>query len=213
MGKIDPSKTAILIIDPQNDFLSEGGVVWDLVGKGVKETKVVEHLVELKEAAKEAGVPVFYSPHYYTDDEFRKWQHLNPIDKLMFQRKMFAKGTWGAEFHPQLLPDENTFVLSPHKGLSNFWTGDTNIQLRQRGIQTIILAGMSANLCVESHLRDAAEHGFDVIAVRDATTGPGPEATQAALTNYSFIATEVANTQDIVGRLRGSARVEIQTPA
>ncbi len=213
LGKIDPSKTAILIIDPQNDFLSEGGVVWDLVGKGVKETKVVEHLVELKEAAKEAGVPVFYSPHYYTDDEFRKWQHLNPIDKLMFQRKMFAKGTWGAEFHPQLLPDENTFVLSPHKGLSNFWTGDTNIQLRQRGIQTIILAGMSANLCVESHLRDAAEHGFDVIAVRDATTGPGPEATQAALTNYSFIATEVANTQDIVGRLRGSARVEIQTPA
>lgn len=201
-SKLNLDKTGVLIIDPQNDFLSEGGVVWDLVGKGVKETKVVEHLVQLKNAAKEAGVPVFYSPHYYTDDEFKTWKHLNPIDKLMFERKMFRKGSKGAEFHPQLQPDENTVVLAPHKGLSNFWTGDTNIQLRQRGIQTIILAGMSANLCVESHLRDAAEHGFDVIAVRDATTGAGPEATQAAYTNYGFIANEVITTDEIVKRLK-----------
>jgi nicotinamidase-related amidase len=192
-----------LIIDPQNDFLSEGGVVWDLVGKGVKETKVVEHLVQLKQTAKEAGVPVFYSPHYYTENEFKSWKHLNPIDKIMFDRRMFNKGTWGADFHPELKPDENTFVLAPHKGLSNFWTGDTNIQLRQRGIQTIVLAGMSANLCVESHLRDAVEHGFDVIAVKDATTGAGPENTQAAYTNYALIASEVATTENIVKRLKG----------
>lgn len=201
-SKLDLDKTGVLIVDPQNDFLSEGGVVWDLVGEGVKATKVVEHLVQLKNAAKEAGVPVFYSPHYYTDDEFKTWKHLNPIDKLMFERKMFRKGSKGAEFHPQLQPDENTVVLAPHKGLSNFWTGDTNIQLRQRGIQTIILAGMSANLCVESHLRDAAEHGFDVIAVKDATTGAGPEATQAAYTNYGFIANEVTTTDEIVKRLK-----------
>ena len=201
-GKIDAKKTALLIVDPQNDFLSEGGVVWDLVGKGVKETKVVENLVELKKTAKEVGVPVFYSPHYYTENEFKTWKHLNPIDKLMFDRKMFNKGTWGADFHPELQPDDNTFILAPHKGLSNFWTGDTNIQLRQRGIQTVILAGMSANLCVESHLRDAVEHGFDVIAVKDATTGAGPEATQAAYTNYGFIANEVATTSDIVKNLK-----------
>ena len=203
--QLDLERTALLIIDPQNDFLSEGGVVWDLVGKGVKETRVVEHLEELKRVAKEVGVSVFYSPHYYSDDEFRKWQHLNPIDQLMFQRKMFRRGTWGAEFHPKLVPDENTFVLAPHKGLSNFWTGDANIQLRQRGIQTIILAGMSANLCVESHLRDAAEHGFDVIVVKDATTGPGPEATQAAYTNYGFIANEVLATDDVIRRLKEAA--------
>lgn len=200
-SKIDRKNTALLIVDPQNDFLSEGGVVWDLVGKGVKETKVVENLVELKKTAKELGIPVFYSPHYYTENEFRTWKHLNPIDKLMFERKMFNKGTWGADFHPDLQPDENTFVLAPHKGLSNFWTGDTNIQLRQRGIQTIILAGMSANLCVESHLRDAVEHGFDVIAIKDATTGAGPEATQAAYTNYGFIANEVTTTSEIVKQL------------
>ncbi len=207
MEQLDPARTAVLIIDPQNDFLAEGGVVWDLVGKGVKETRVVEHLVDLRNTAREAGVPVFYSPHYYTDDEFKKWKHLNPIDRLMFDRKMFRKGTWGAEFHPQLVPDDNTFVLAPHKGLSNFWTGDTNIQLRQRGIQTIILAGMSANLCVESHLRDAAEHSFDVIVVKDATTGAGPEATQAAYINYGFIADEVVTTDEINRRLREAAKI------
>ena len=201
MVGIDTKSTAVLIIDPQNDFLSEGGAVWDLVGKGVRETKVVEHLIEITKTAKEAGMPVFYSLHYYTDDEYENWTHLNPIDKLMFDRKMFRVGTWGADFHPSLKPDENTRLLAPHKGLSNFWTGDTNIQLRQRGIQNIILAGMSANLCMESHLRDAAEHGFEVIVVRDATTGPGPEATQAAYTNYGFIASEVTTTDDIVKRL------------
>jgi nicotinamidase-related amidase len=193
---------ALLIIDPQNDFLSDRGAVWDLVGKGVKETKVVEHLVKLRVRANEVGVPVVYSPHYYTDEEYKSWSHLNPIDKLMFERKMFRKGSWGAEFHPQLQPDENTIVLSPHKGLSNWWTGDINTQLRQRNIQNIILAGMSANLCVESHLRDAVEHGFDVIVVKDATTGPGSEATQAAYTNYGFIANEVVTTDEIVRRLK-----------
>ena len=102
ISKLDLTKTTLIIVDPQNDFLSEGGVVWDLVGKGVKETQVVEHLVELKKTAKEVGIPVFYSPHYYSDEEFKNWTHLNPIDKLMFDRKMFKKGTWGAEFHPQL---------------------------------------------------------------------------------------------------------------
>jgi nicotinamidase-related amidase len=195
--KIDPKRTAILIIDPQNDVLSEGGAMWNVVAKGVKETKVVEHLVDLKKTAKEVDIPVFYSPHYYTDEEYHKWKHINPVDKTMFDLQMFHKGTWGADFHPQIQPDENTIVLAPHKTMSNFWTGDTNIQFRQRNIQTIVLAGMFANLCVESHLRDAIEHGFDVIVVKDATTGPGAEATQAAYTNYRFIANEVTTTEEI----------------
>jgi nicotinamidase-related amidase len=207
MSKLDPSRTALVIIDPQNDFLSEGGVVWDLVGDGVKNTKVVEHLTELRKAAKETGIPVFYSPHYYSDNEFATWKHLNPIDKMMFDRKMFRTPGWGAEFHPQLTPDDNTFVLASHKNLSGFWTSDISIQLRQRNIDTIILAGMAANLCVESHLRDAEENGFEVLVVKDATTGPGPEATQAAMVNYSLIANEVVTTAEITERLRQAATV------
>ena len=202
---LDLKRTALVIIDPQNDFLSEGGAVWDLVGDIVKENQVVPHLVQLRTAAKDVGIPVLYSPHYYTDNEFNSWQRLNPIDKLMFDRKMFRTGTWGAEFHPQLTLDDDTFVLSPHKALSGFWAGDISIQLRQRGIDTIILAGMSANLCVESHLRDAEENGFEVIVVKDATAGPGPEATQAAYVNYSLIANEVVTTEEIVGTLKEAA--------
>jgi nicotinamidase-related amidase len=95
---IDPKITALLSIDPQNDVLSEGGAMWNVVTKGVKETKVVEHLVELKKIAKEAGIPVFYSPRYFTDDEYNSWKFLNPLDKNMFKNKMFHKGTWGQIF-------------------------------------------------------------------------------------------------------------------
>ena len=207
MSNVDRSRTALLIIDPQNDFLSEGGVAWELVGVGVKNTKVVEHLVELRSAAKAAGVPVFYCPHYYSDNEFATWKHLNPIDKLMFDGKMFRKPGWGADFHPDLEPDESTFILSPHKRLSGFCAADITIQFRQRDIDTIILAGMSANLCVESHLRDAEENGFEVLVVKDATVGPGPEATQAAYVNFGLIANEVVTTEEITKRLREAAAV------
>jgi nicotinamidase-related amidase len=201
---LDKNRTAVLIIDPQNDFLSEKGVVWDLVGAIVEENQVVPHLVAIREAAKEAGFPVVYSPHFYNDQEYSDWKHLNPIDSLMFERKMFHSGKWGADWLPELAPDDNTFVVSPHKGLSGFWSNDIGIQLRQRNVDTIVLAGMSANLCVESHLRDAVENGFEVIVIKDATAGPGPEATQAAYVNYSLIATEVTTTDDIVDRLKAA---------
>ena len=200
--KFDPKSTALLIIDPQNDFLSEGGAVWDLVGSEVQKYNVVEKLKQLRKAANEMGISVFYSPHYYSENEYQNWKHLNFVEKVMFERKMFTKGKWGAEFHSELKPDENTIVLSPHKGLSNFVTGDINTQLRQRDIKTLIIAGMSANLCVESHVRDASEHAFDVITVKDATAGAGEDATQAAHTNFGFLSEEVVTTDEIVQRMQ-----------
>ena len=116
----------------------------------------------------------------------------------MFEIDMFHEGTWGHEFHPELKPDENTIVLSPHKGLSNFATGDINAQLRQRDIKTLIIAGMAANLCVESHVRDAAEHAFDVITVKDAVAGPGEDSTKAAQTNFEFLAEKSVTTDEVI---------------
>ena len=138
---IDLATTAILIIDPQNDFLSEGGAVWDLVGSEVQKNNVVERLRQIIQAAKRLKVPVLYSPHYYTEEEYENWKHLNFVDRVMFERKMFNKGTWEAEFHPELKPDGTTIILSPHKGLSNFPTGDINVQLRQRNIKTFDYCG------------------------------------------------------------------------
>ena len=202
--ELDLSKTAIFITDPQNDFISEGGAAWGLVGEQVVADKVVEHQVQLREAAKEVGIRVFYSPHTYTEMDYANWTSLNAIDRMMFSIDMFHEGTWGHEFHPDMIPDNNTVVMNPHKGLSNFWTGDAALQLRQYGVQTIILAGMSANLCVESHLRDAIENGFDVIVIADATAGAGPHSKKAALINYEFIAHEVTTTEDIIQRLNNA---------
>jgi nicotinamidase-related amidase len=125
----------------------------------------------------------------------------------MFERRMFDVAGKGAAIVPELAPGDNTFVLSAHKALSGFWANDINLQLRQRNIQTIVLAGMSANLCVESHLRDAAENGFDVIVVKDATAGAGEEATHAAYVNYGFIASEVATSDEVVEAL-GTLRAQ-----
>jgi len=204
--EIDLATTAMFVTDPQNDFLSEGSPAWELVGPTVIKHKVVEKEKMLQALAKKIGIPVFYSTHMYTPLDFKNWKSLNGIDKIMFEIKMFAQGTWGHEIHPDLQPDGNTIVMNPHKGLSNFWSGDAAIQLRQYGIETIILYGMSANMCVESHARDAIENGFDVIIIADATAGAGDAAYQAALVNYEFLAHEVVTTDQIVKRLENAKR-------
>jgi nicotinamidase-related amidase len=206
--EIDLSKTALFVTDPQNDFLSEKSPAWGLVGPTVIKHKVVEKEKMLKALAKELGIPLFYSIHTYTPKDFEQWptQPLNGIDKVMFNNHMFAQGTWGHEIHPDLKPDSNTIVMNPHKGLSNFWTGDAAIQLRMYGIETIIMYGMSANMCVESHARDAIEHGFELIIIADATAAAGVPAYEAAVINYEFLAHEVVTTTQIVKRLKAAKR-------
>lgn len=206
--KIDLAKTALFVTDPQNDFLSEKSPAWGLVGPTVVKHKVVEKEKKLKALGKKLGVPVFYSPHMYTKKEVEQWPKmpLNGIDKVMFDNNMFVQGTFGHEFHPELKPDSNTVVMNPHKGLSNFWTGDAALQLRMFGIETIILYGMSANMCVESHARDAIENGFELIIVADATAAAGVPAYEAALINYEFLAHEVVTTDQIIKRLEKAKR-------
>ena len=199
MSKINSSNTALLVIDPQNDFLAETGVVWDLVGEGVVKNQVVDKLSKLIAKAKESGVEVFYSPHYY-DKEFEAWKDNNPIDSLMFERKMFDCNSSGSDFHPDLTPDDSTIICAPHKNLSGFHTSDVDIQLRKRGIDTIYLCGMAANLCVESHLRDAEERGYKVIVINDATAAPGDAAYDAALINFGFIAHESITAEEALSR-------------
>jgi len=204
--EIDLATTALFVTDPQNDFLSEKSPLWEVVGPTVTKNQVVEKEKKLKALAKEIGIPVFYSTHMYTPKDFEDWKSLNGIDKIMFENKMFLEGTWGHDYHPELKPDSNTVVMNPHKGLSNFWTGDAVIQLRQYGIETIILYGMSANMCIESHARDAIENGFDLIIVADATAAAGEAAYEAALTNFEFLAHEVVTTEQIIKRLKSAKK-------
>ncbi len=173
--------TALLITDPQNDFLSETGVTWQLVGDSVKENKTIENIERLFKAAKANGFEVFISPHYYypTDHD---WKFGGTLEIVMHDIKMFDRsgalslegftgsGADWLEVYKPYINDGKTIVCSPHKvyGPEN---NDVVLQLRKRRINKVILAGMSANLCVEAHMRELLEVGFAVAVVKDATAG------------------------------------------
>ncbi|MHC4542236.1 MAG: cysteine hydrolase family protein, partial [Planctomycetota bacterium] len=178
---ISEHNTALLITDPQNDFLSETGVTWQLVGDSVKENKTIENIERLLEAAKNNGLEVFISPHYYYPTDY-SWKFGGTIEKTMHEIKMFDRsgalsldgfegsGADWLERFKAWIEDGKTIVVSPHKvyGPEN---NDLVLQLRKRNISRVILAGMSANLCVEAHLRELIEQGFEVTVVKDATAG------------------------------------------
>jgi nicotinamidase-related amidase len=208
---IDPENTALLITDPQNDFLSPEGVTWGVVGKSVTENNTVENIESLLKAAKKNGIQVFISPHYYYPTD-HGWHFEGALEVLMHNIKMFDRkdplsldgfedsgADWLALYKPHI-EDGKTVVSSPHKvyGPEN---NDLILQLRKRGIDRVVLAGMSANLCVESHLRELLEQGFEVAVVKDATAAavvPDGDGYAAALVNFRFIANDVLTTSEAV---------------
>jgi nicotinamidase-related amidase len=214
--KIHSADTALVVIDPQNDVLSENGVSWELVGASVKENNTVENLARLFQAAKENKFGVFISPHYLFPSD-QAWRFGGAVEKSMLADKEFWRpdplslegfagsgADWLDRFRP-FIEDGKTVVVSPHK----VWGPQTNdlvLQLRKTGISKIILAGMLANLCVESHLRELLEQGFEVAVVKDATAGPRHpqlgDGYQAAIINYRFLANAVLSTDEAVAAMR-----------
>jgi nicotinamidase-related amidase len=216
--QIDLETTALLVTDPQNDFLSEDGVAWGVVGESVVENNVVANLERLFRLAKDAGIATFVSPHYYYPTD-HGWHFEGALEKLMHDIHMFDRrgplvvddfAGSGADWLPRLKPyiqDGKTVVTSPHK-VYGPETNDLVLQLRKRGISKIILAGMSANLCVESHMRELIEQGFEVMVAKDATAAakvPEGDGYAAACTNFRFIANAVLDTAEIVAAVEAQA--------
>ncbi len=213
---LDLSRTALVITDPQIDFLSEKGVAWGLVGKNVTELNTVENIGRLFAAAKEAGIAVAVSPHYYFPTD-KGWKFEGALEKAMHQMGMFDRPSpytvegfenSGADFMPEYkkyIHDKKTVVTSPHK-VYGPEQNDLVLQLRKLHVDHVILAGMSANLCVESHLRELLEQGFDVAVVRDATAAaqiPDGDGYRAALTNFRMIANAVWTTDQAIAAMKG----------
>ncbi len=209
------SDTALVVIDPQIDFLSPKGVSWGAVGESVTENNVVPHLEDLFSAANKRGMLTFVSPHYYYPHD-HEWEFEGKLEKLMHDIKMFDragqldvkgfKGS-GADWMPQYKPyinSKNTIVSAPHK-IYGPEQNDLVLQMRKRGINKVILAGMSSNLCVQAHMHELIEQGFEVMVVRDATAGaiiPEGDGYLAALVNFRFMASEVVYTSDAVKRIK-----------
>jgi len=211
---LDLKKTALVVIDPQIDFLSPSGVTWGVFGASITENRTVENLDALFKAAKKANLTVAVSPHYYYPTD-HNWDFGGALEKLMHSIGMFdRKGPLtlegfdgsGADFMPEFKPyilDGKTIIASPHK-VYGPETNDLVLQLRKKGVSQVILAGMAANLCVESHLRELLEQGFEVAVVRDATAGPrAPEGDGylAALINYRYMANALWTTEEVLKRL------------
>lgn len=206
--------TAIVITDPQSDFLSPDGVAWGAVGQSVQENNTIENLETLFKLAEEHNIPVFVSPHYYYKHD-HAWKFEGTLEKLMHNITMFDRGDQlnvegfegsGADWLPRYkkyINKDRVVVTSPHKVFGSE-SNDLALQLRKQKIDKVILAGMSGNLCAESHMRELVENGFEVAVVGDATASaklPGLDGDQAAQTNYKMISSKVFTTQELVSEL------------
>ena len=215
---LDPKRVALVVTDPQVDFLGPDGVAYPFFAESIAEQGTVPNLGRLFRAAKRAGIPVIISPHYYYPHDNRG-AFYGPGEAMMHRLGMFTRPSprspepfdatgadWLPEFH-DLIEDGETIVCSPHK-IAGPQTNDTFLQLRKTGATQVILAGMAANFCVESHLRDFVEHGLEVVVVRDATAGskiPEGDAYAAALLNFRWFAHALWSTDETVARLEQAA--------
>ena len=216
--KVGLKNTALVITDPQIDFLSPKGVTWGAVGKSVTANGTVGNIGRLLDAAKLVGMTVAISPHWYYPQD-HEWDFGNPLEKLMHAIKMFDRKeylnvdgfeTSGADFMPEYkkhILDGKTIIASPHKVFGPE-QNDLALQLRKKGVDRVILAGMSANLCVQAHLHELLEQGFQVAVVRDATAAaqiPEGDGYLAAIINFRFIANGLWTTDDAVKRIKAVA--------
>ena len=208
-------KTAIVITDPQNDFLSPDGVTWGVVGESVTANNTVANIESLFKIAAENNVIIFISPHYYYKHD-HTWKFEGALEVLMHNIKMFDRADAlstngfedsGADWldnYKEYISGDNVIVTSPHK-VYGPESNDLALQLRKHGFSKILLAGMSANLCVESHLRELVENGFEVSVVKDATAAailPDLNGYEAALVNFRMIASHLFTTKEVVEQIK-----------
>lgn len=190
--------TAILIIDPVNDFLSEGGAAWELTKGTVEHNDVVGHLRDLIEGAHRRGISLLFGPMAYTEEDYadHRLHRRSGINRIMYEKKMFLAGSWGADFHPDLKPGPDDIILEPHKGTDVFMT-DLPERLERLGTTHLVIAGMTANLCCESTGRHAAERGYYVTYLSDAIGSEDMPSYEAATRiNYPLVGKSVITVEE-----------------
>jgi ureidoacrylate peracid hydrolase len=211
--ELEKEITALLVIDPYNDFISEGGKAWDRL-KAVAETnRCVPHMVQVLDAARRAGIRVFYALHRrYRPGDYETWKYVAPIQRAAWNRKTFEYGTWGAEIRSELKPGPDDIVAAEHWCSSGFANTDLDLQLKKHGIHKLIVTGLIAHTCVEATVRYAAELGYEVTVVRDATASYSDDRMHAALeVNIPNYASAIVTADEIVVAISSLAGIEIAT--
>ncbi len=196
----DKEITALLVIDPYNDFISEGGKLWERLKKVAEANRCVPHMLEVLTAARKAKLRVFFALHHrYRPGDYETWKYIAPIQKAAWLRKTFENGTWGGEIRSEFEPQPGDVVAQEHWGSSGFANTDLDLQLKKHGIHKLIIMGLIAHTCVESTVRYAAENGYDVTVVKDAIADYSDEEMYAALDiNIPNYANAVLTTNEVI---------------
>ncbi|MBV9953860.1 MAG: cysteine hydrolase [Pseudolabrys sp.] len=210
--KYDKEITALVVIDPYNDFISEGGKVWPRIQGVAEANNCVPNMLAVLNAARQAQLRIFFAMHRrYRPGDYETWKYIAPIQKGAWARKTFEYGTWGGEFRAEFAPKPGEIVAQEHWCSSGFANTDLDLQLKKHGIHRLIVIGLIAHTCVEATVRFAAELGYDVTVVRDATADYSDEMMHAALDiNIPNYASAVVTTKQI---LESISSVEALEPA
>ncbi len=191
------------MIDPYNDFISPGGKVWDRL-RGVIETNhCVAHMKQVLDAARGAEIRVFYALHRrYRPGDYENWRSIAPVQRAAWQRRTFEYGTWGGELHPDFVIQPGDVVVQEHWCSSGFANTDLDLLLKRHGIHRLIVVGLIAHTCVEATVRFAAELGYEVTMVKDATADYSDEEMHAALAvNIPNYAGAIVTADDVVASI------------
>jgi nicotinamidase-related amidase len=195
--------TGLVVIDPYNDFISEGGKVWDRL-KGVAEAnQCVPHMRQVLDAARAAGVRVFYALHHrYRPGDYETWKYIAPIQRAAWSRRTFEYGTWGGELRPEFEPQPGDIVAKEHWCSSGFANTDLDLLLKRHGIHRLIMVGLIAHTCLEATVRYGAELGYEVTVVKDATASYSDAEMHAALeVNIPNYASAILTADEVVDAL------------
>ncbi|MBA2117857.1 cysteine hydrolase family protein [Bremerella alba] len=201
--RYEPTRTGLLLVDPYNDFLAPEGKLWPYAKEVAESVNMLAHLRSIMDAVREVGTQVFFVPHHrWEPDDYEKWRHANPSQLAAARRQSFAKDSWGGTFHDDFQPQSGDVIIKEHWAQSGFANTDLDHQLKEHGIEKIVLIGMLANTCIESTGRYGMELGYHVTLVKDATAAFSQEAMHAAHhVNGPTFAHEILNTSEFVNRL------------
>ena len=192
--------TALLVIDPYNDFISEGGKVWNRLKRVAEANDCIPNMLRVLNAARQAQLRVAYALHRrYRPGDYETWKYIAPVQKAAWMHKTFEYGTWGGEIRSEFAPQPGDIVALEHWGSSGFANTDLDVQLKRHGIARLIVIGLIAHTCVEATVRFAAELGYDVTMVKDATADYSDDEMHAAVdVNIPNYASAVVTADEIV---------------
>lgn len=178
----DPTTTAVVLIEFQNDFTSEGGALHDAVDGVMRSTDMLEHAKATAEQARAAGATIIHAPIMFAKGYYEITEHPYGILKGVVDSSAFVKGSWGADIVEDLAPGEDDIVIEGKRGLDTFASTNLDFILRSKGIKTVALGGFLTNCCVESTMRSAYERGYDVVTLTDCVAATSQEEHDNAIT-------------------------------